>query len=1067
MKIKFYLKIIPLLVFFFLANANLQAQDRKVTGTIMDANDNSNLPGVSIRLKGSGKGVTSNSDGFYSIEVNDKTSVLVFSFIGYDTKEVTVGDQSVINVSLSGNENSLSEVIVTGYQQIRKKDISGAVSVVDAVSLKEMKGSSFTSNLAGRAPGVTVSGSGNPGDATNIRIRGLSSFTNNEPLYVIDGIPMQDQYQNSLSPEDIETIQVLKDASAASIYGSRASNGVIVITTKKGKSGKAKLSYNGSFGLSNPVKGYDDIMNTSSSYYQQAMRSKYSSTPNDMPDYTKGEFASSLPRYIQPVSNNPDLTKYDALNNPISQTPVDGTNWWDLMTRTGKLTDHSLSASGGNDFATFYVSGSYLKQEGVLNGTEFNRGTIRANSTYKIGKKLRLGESILFSGNWGVNIAQIGGTNNEGGVIGNYLKATPIIPQYDIRGNPGGHLSATTGNFTNPTTILEQNKVNKNNYTRFLSAFYAEYDVLKGLTLKTNFAADLGNGFAKRFEYPTPYRPEGNKTGNSFREFWNKNFQYTWTNTVNYAKTFGKNTLNVFAGSEAINQVNRDAYLYLANYFTLDPNAFYINTAFGDPGSRTVSSGGGESALFSLFGKVDYTFADKYILSGTLRRDQSSKFANDVRTGYFPAASFAWRLSQESFMKELNWLSDLKLRIAYGEVGNQNIRNYNFSDNYGGTVGSTFYDVNGTNNSPSTGYALRSYGNAGTKWESANSMNFGLDGGLLNNSIQFVLDVYKRNTNNLLYDPKLPFTAGGASAPFINVGSMQNTGYDFSVTYRKSLKRDMKFTSTLNLSQYKNKINKVSDDADYFYPNDNISERIPQGSNVQINRVGYPFASHRGFIVDGIIKTEAEKTAGPAGSAIGGLKFKDISGPEGKPDGKITDDDLTIIGNPHPKLTGGLDLGFSYKNFDVNAFLLGVFGNDIYNVTKIYNVFTQFNSNVINDILEREKNDPNWPKMNSLDAGSRNSSTFYVEKGSYVRMSNLQLGYKIPVKNLKSMGFSSARVYLQAQNLFTITNYSGVDPAVSSANIGNSGNVNDTRLGVDNGHYPANRITSLGINLEF
>ncbi len=1067
MKVKIYQKGFFLALLGIIFSISAMAQGKKVTGKVTDSKDGGGLPGVSIIIKGSTKGVVTDGSGKYSIDVASDNTVLVFSYIGYTAQEVSVGSKSTIDVGLLEDATALSEVIVTGYQEIRKKDITGAVTVVDVKGVASMKSSSFTSNLAGRAPGVTVSGSGNPGDATNIRIRGLSSFTNNEPLYVIDGIPMQDQYQNALNPDDIETIQVLKDASAASIYGSRASNGVIVVTTKRGKAGKAKFTYNGSQGFATPVKGYDEVMNTSSEYYQRAIRAKYSTTPEDArPVWVTGAYANKLPKYIQPFGDNVDLSTYDVLNNQISETPLDGTNWWKAITQKGSVMDHSVGASGGNESATFYIGGSYFKQEGVLIGTQFNRGTLRANSNYKVGKKFRIGESLLFSGNWGTNLGNISGTNNEGGVIGNYLKSTPVVPLYDIKGNPGGHLSATTGNFTNPLTILEQNKVNRNQYLRLLASLNAEYDILSNLTFKTTFAADFGNGFSKGFAYPTPYRPEGNKTGNSFNENWNKNFAWTWNNTINYKKTIGKNAFNVFAGSEAINTFYRGANLGLANYFTLDPNAFYINTAFGDPGSRNVSSFGSEAALFSYFGKVDYTFNDRYLFSATVRQDKSSKFAKDVRTGVFPAASVGWRISQEGFMKGLTWLSDLKIRAAYGEVGNQNIRDYNSSNIFGGSVGGTFYDINGNNNAPATGYSLNSYGNIPTQWESANSLNFGLDGALLNNSIQFVLDIYKRNTENLLYNPDIPFTAGVATAPFVNVGAMQNTGYDFSVTYTKSINKDLKFNTTLNLSQYINKINKVAGDQTEFFPTDNIQGRIP--GFTQTNKVGFPFASFRGYTVDGIIKNEAERAAGLAGSQIGGLKFKDLNG-----DGVINEtvidgvSDIGIIGNPHPKLTGGLNLGVSYKNFDVNGFLLGVFGNDIYNVTKNYSVFTEFNSNVLKDILEREANDPNWPKMNALDGASKQSSTFYVEKGSYVRLANFQLGYKLPNSILKQVGLGSARVYLQGQNLFTITNYSGVDPAVSSSNIGNSGGINDLRLGNDNGHYPANKMVTLGVNLEF
>lgn len=1032
---------------------------RKVSGKITDAANGDALPGASITVKGTSTGATADASGNYSISVPN-SATLVVSFLGYAQKEITVGNQSTINISLDPDAQSLQEVVVTGYQQLRKRDITGAVTVVEAEGLKSIKSSSFTQNLAGRAAGVTISSSGSPGDATNVRVRGIGSFTSNDPLYVIDGVPVQDQYQNTINPDDIESIQVLKDASTASIYGSRASNGVIVITTKRGKAGKTKVSYNGAFGLVNPVKGYDKILNTSSSYYAEAMKRKFSTDASNTPWYAKDP--NNLPQYIH--TSDPTLwdpAKYDILNNQVSETNKSGTNWWDEMTRTAQMHDHSLNLSGGNESATFSISGSYLKQEGILNFTDFNRGTIRANSAFKISKKLRLGENMMYSANWGVGIGSVGGSNNEQGVLGNLLKATPIVPLYDIKGNPGGHLTAQTGNFTNPTQVLINNKDNTNKYNRFLGNFYAEYDVIDGLTLRTSFGTDFGNGWNRRFTYPEPYRVEGNKTQNSFNEGWNQTFTWTWTNTIAYNKKFGIHGLNLLAGQEAIANKNRNINGNLANFFTMNVNSFYLQTALADPGSRQVNSGGGESKLASYFAKADYSFDDKYLISATVRRDGSSRFLSDVRYGIFPAVSLGWRLSQEAFMKDLTWLTDLKVRASYGEVGNQNIRNYNFADIYGGSVGGTFYDINGANGGVATGYALTTRGNAATKWETAKTQNFGLDAAFLNNSLTLVLDVYKRNTDNLLYNPALPGTAGAAAPPFVNVGSMVNTGFDLALGYRKNVNKDLSFNTSLNLSHYKNEIKKIADNSDEFYPSDNLTERLPQSNGTFINKVGYPISSFRGFIVEGLITSEAEKAKQLAGSFIGGLKFKDVNG-----DGKINDDDLAIIGNPHPKLTGGWNIGANYKNFDITAFFFGSYGNKIFNATKIQTYFMNFNSNVMKGILEKEGTGNN-PKINGLDAASRSASTFYVEDGSYTRLANLQIGYRIPKTIADKLKFSSARIYLQGQNLFTITKYSGADPAVSNANIGNAGNVNDLRTGYDNGNYPSNKIMSVGVNLEF
>ncbi len=422
-----------------------------------------------------------------------------------------------------------------------------------------------------------------------------------------------------------------------------------------------------------------------------------------------------------------------------------------------------------------------------------------------------------------------------------------------------------------------------------------------------------------------------------------------------------------------------------------------------------------------------------------------------------------WRISQESFMKDLTWLSDLKLRGSYGKVGNQNINNYNFADIYGGSVGGTFYDVNGSNSSPSTGYSLNTRGNASTVWEAAVSKNIGLDASLLNNSITFVLDVYDRYTNNLLFNPALPGTAGAAAPPFVNVGEMDNRGFDMSLGYRKSINRDLGFNASLNLSHYKNEIKKVSGTQDFFFSQGNLTERLPNGGAAVINKVGYAISSFNGLTVDGLIKTEAERAqmVGLGAAYIGGLKFKDING-----DGKVSEADVSVIGSPHPKLTGGLNLGVNYKAFDVNAFLFGSYGNKILTGYLIQSYFMNFNANVLNDLLEKEGTG-NYPKINQLDQASRNLSTFYVQDGSYLRLGNLQVSYNIPSATTKRLGLSNAKVYLQGQNLFTLTKYIGVDPAISNARIGNGGNLNDTSTGIDNGNYPSNKVGTIGVTLEF
>jgi TonB-dependent starch-binding outer membrane protein SusC len=1052
-----------LIMFAMLFTATFTFAQNRVSGKISDAAGNG-IPGATVLVKGSNTGTTSDASGMFGINAN-ANNTLVISSIGFKTQEVAVGNKTSINLTLEDDAAALAEVVVTGYQQLRKKDITGAVTVVNADELRSVKSTSFIQNLAGRAAGLNVSTSGSPGDATNVRIRGISSFTSNDPLYVIDGVPVVDKFQNTINSNDIETIQILKDASAASIYGSRASNGVIVITTRQGKSGKAKLTYNGSFGLATAVKGYDEVLNTSSEYYAQATRLKYASGTIPAWFSTPG----TLPKYVNDANalyGSKDPGVYDPINNIITETNQVGTNWWKEITRTAKVHDHSLNVSGGSDAATFNISASYLNQEGILKLTQFNRGTIRANSNYKVGKKLRIGENIMYAANWGVGISTRGGNNNEFGVIGEVIKSTPVVPVYDINGGPGGHVAALTGNFTNPTQVLKDNSNNNDTFKRMLGNIYAEYDIIDGLKFRTNFGGDFGNSWRRSFTYEQPYRSEGPKTPSSriFNESWSQTSTWNITNTLQYNKTIKQHAFGFLAGQEAIATKFRDIFGQLAGYFTTDVNAWYLNTGLGDPSSRSVSSSGNVAKLSSYFGKVDYAFADKYLISATVRRDGSSKFTSANRYGVFPAVSVGWRLSQEGFMKDLTWLSDLKLRASYGELGNQQIRNYNFADIYGGGVGTTFYDINGSNSSAATGYALTSRGNADTKWETSKNKNIGIDASLMNNSLSIVLDVYSRNTSNLLFNPSLPGTAGVAAAPFLNVGAMLNTGWDLSTNYRKNINKNLGFNLGLTLSHYKNEVQKVSGNADFFFTDGTgLNSRIPNSGISVISKVGYPISSFNGYIVDGLISNDAELKmhSGTGAAAIGGLKFKDVNG-----DGKIDGSDIAINGNPHPKLTGGLNIGVNYKNFDLNSFWFGSYGNDIFTGYWIQSYFMNFNANVLNNILEKQGTG-NYPKINGVDRSSANSSNFYIQDGSYLRMTNLQLGYTLPQSIIGKLGFSKARVYVQGQNLLTFTKYFGVDPAVSNANIGSGGNVNDGGMGLDNGNYPTNKMTNFGVTLDF
>ncbi|MCB0592550.1 MAG: TonB-dependent receptor [Lewinellaceae bacterium] len=1047
------------------------AQSMTVSGTVTDEAGEP-LIGASILVQGTTTGTITDIDGTYSLNV-EKGATMVVSYTGYAAQTIEVGNQTTIDITMQPDAEILSEIVVTGYQTQRKRDISGAVSVVKTDELETMVTSSFAQKLAGRAPGVTVSSSGAPGDVANVRIRGISSFGSNDPLYIIDGIPVQDKGNLNINPNDIESMQVLKDASTASIYGSRASNGVIVITTKKGKAGKTKLSYSGSVSAVNPVKGWNDILITDSDEYLDMTKQFFENGGAALPSYVQN---GQLTQYIFPASNSVDESTYDRYNNPIMKTSS-GTDWWDAITRTGLTQDHTLTISGGSEMATFAISAGYLNQEGVLVYNNFERANLRANSSFKIGKRLRVGENI--------NIARRSVVNDpaqsEQGTISQVYLTAPIIPIYDIgtstnsdgeRDSFGGSKTANTGNSDNPFAELFRGQNNWNRTLNILGNVYAEVSIIEGLRFKSTYSVDMDNFNNRSFSFRTPENQEDLGAQN-FREDWNNGFTWTWTNTLSYDKELTeRHKLGLLAGYEAIKGTYRNIGGGLNNYFTTDINIWYLNAAFGSPDTRFVNSGGRENTLVSTFGKVDYSFDDTYFLSATVRRDGSSRFSDGFKYGTFPAASFAWRISNVIFQDNAA-VTDLKLRASWGKTGNQNIQDYNFADRFGGSIGSAFYDINGTNNSPATGYTQTSIGTlslgSDTKWEEAETVNFGLDASFFDDRLTFVVDVYSRKTIDLLYNAPLPGTAGTAIAPFRNVASMKNNGFDLGLSYRNRVSDDFSWNVSLNASRYVNEITKIDGESTFFYPNGQqgrIDNRLPE--EININQIGYPISSFRGYTVDGKFLSQSDLDAlDQTGKTLGGLRFKDLNG-----DGQINDDDIGIIGNPHPDFTLGLNLGASFKNFDFMAFFNGSFGNDIYNYTKLFTHFRQFFSNVDREFyLNNGQGD--LPALNVNDTGSRSSSTYYVEDGTYVRLGVLQIGYNLPLSVGSSIGLSRLKVYIQGQNLFTITGYSGLDPALSNANIGDysdniQGNyLNDLWTGYDIGQYPSNRLFTFGVNAEF
>lgn len=1038
------------------------AQNVRVSGKITDEN-NQGLPGVNVLVSGESTGTISDVEGNYSIQTQ-KGATLTYSFVGYLTQTVEVGDNTTINITMSPDIAQLEEVIVTGYTSQRKQDITGAVSVVDAEQLNQISAPSFTQKLEGRASGLTISTSGEPGEGTNVRIRGISSFQNNDPLYIIDGVPVQDAFNTGFNPNDIESIQVLKDASAASIYGARANNGVIIVTTKKGRPGKVNINYNAYFGLATAINDTDYLIKDPVDYSNVVWNAHENAdvTIDDSNPYSLGR--GVLPTYTYPFPNdNVDESNYSYPDNLIFKANHAGTDWFDAAFRTAPVTEHNLGVSGGGDNGSYYFSAGYLNQQGTMIHNFFERFSVRANTEFKLGK-FTIGENYSLTRSNSVGQDNVGGGNqDEQGIMTWITLMHPLTPVYDISGEHfAGDKANGMSNGNNPVAELVRNKNNEGTFNRILGNVFAEVEIIDNLTARTSFGTDFSNNFTGSFDFPAPENRQPNAT-NGWSEQWRNNFSWTWTNTLVYSATLGQShKLQALAGYEAIRGRFRNISGSINNFFTQDINAWYVNGGLADPETRQVNSSGSFNSLASFFGKLDYDFGDRYLLSFTIRRDGSSNFG-DEKYGVFPAFSAGWRISNEAFMENIAWLEDLKLRFGWGVTGNQNVPGGNAFDRFGGGTASTFYDINGTNNSLVTGYALINRGNRSTKWEENISSNIGLDATLFAGRLNIVADVYTRTVDGLLFPAELPGTAGTAAPAYVNIAKMENNGVDLSLDYNNRVNSDFGYNVGITFSQYRNEVVSIDGAVESFFPT-GFDSRI---GTVNVNRVGSSISSFYGYTADGIFRSQSEVDAHAQqdGKAVGRIRFKDLDN-----DGVINDNDKGVIGDPHPDFNGGLNLGVSYKNFDLSIFLFGSVGNQLFNYNKLFDTFRFFNSNVRKEVLTNsfhptDNPDGDLPMLDVLDVFSYQPSSFYVEDASYLRAKNIQLGYNFPAGFLDHI-FTNLRLYVQAQNLFTITNYSGLDPAPS--NFSPSGGLNgDLWNGFDLGNYPANKMFMVGLNVGF
>ncbi|KAA6436684.1 TonB-dependent receptor [Dyadobacter flavalbus] len=1062
------------------AAETVHAALRPVKGKVTDDKGES-LPSVAIRVKGTNDGTMTDLEGNYSIDVAGDESILIFSFIGFTAQEVMVGTRTSLDVKLLPDVSTLSELVVTGYGAQRKKDLIGAVSVVDVEQLKQTPDAQVANQLQGRASGVTIIGSGQPGETPQVRIRGLNTFGNNSPLYVIDGVPTTSIAD--LNSNDIASMQVLKDAGSASIYGSRAANGVIIITTKKGKD-KVKVNYSAWYGVQTPPKG--NVWNTLNPMEQAQLKfqvQKNSGLPVGDDQYGHGA-TPVLPDYILPTgakegdpATNPDLyyvnpnyTSVDDFNtfNQIVKANKAGTDWFHEIFKPAPSTSHNISLSGGNDQGNYLFSLNYFNQEGALKNTYLKRYTIRSNSQYNIGKHIRIGENLAYSITDNPRTA----LSDGGSAIAFSFRMQPIIPVYDIMGNYAGSRASGMGDAFNPVAMRDRTRYNKGLDNRLFGNVFAEVDLFKNFTLRTSLGGENYSGRSSSFAFPT-YENKENSNTNTYSEYSNSGFNWTWTNLVTFHKTMQKHDLTVIAGTEAYSGKSYELGGDTQGYFSFDPN--YMNLGTGS-GTRSNYSSRNADALFSLIGRLDYIYNDKYLFGAVLRRDGSSKFINE-RYGLFPAVSAGWRISQENFMKGISWLDDLKLRANYGVMGNQiNVNTGNAFTTYSSNRRSSYYDLGGTSgNGALEGFEKSQIGNPDAVWEKNISTNIGIDATFFKGRLDLIADYYVKEIKDLLFNPSLIGTAGGGTVPFVNIGQMKNKGIDLQLNSRFDLGQDLKMNATLTFTTYNNKILKVTNSSNYF----DLEARGFNGSSIVRNQVGNSIGQFFGYKVIGFWNSDEEVAAANAqavqqtgnanavyqdGAAPGRFRYENSNG-----DGQITSADRTMLGNPNPDFSYGLNLGFNYKQFDFNMFLYGVQGNEIWNQTLWWSDFNSSRSGAksktaLYDSWTPENHNAKAPiQENSSSFSTINvPNSYFIEDGSYLRARNIQLGYTFSPAFLKKIKTQQFRIYLQATNLFTITGYSGLDPEVSR-NTGNS----PTVFGLDEGSYPASRQYSVGINLTF
>ncbi len=1041
-----------------LASENLLA-DIVVSGTVTDENEQT-LPGVNVIVKGTSTGTVSDADGNFSINAPED-GTLVFSFIGYQNLEVPVANRNRIDVSLVPDIETLEEIVVIGYGTRSKGELTGAVATVDHDYLDQQPVANVTKALQGSASGITVVSAATPGGDAEVRIRGMGTINNNGPLWVVDGV----FGAQAPPPNQIESIQILKDASSTAIYGARGANGVILVTTKTGKTNRpAQVEVSVRSGFSAPTAKYDLMTDPQLVGEMWWLEYQNDGLPTVHPHFGSGS-TPVLNEYLFPnggSSGDPgvDPALYDQQTYPITRSNPVGTDWFDEIYQNGLIQDYNLSVTGGSEKTTYSFQGNYLDENGILKNTSFQRVGLRSNVDSKLTNWLTVGQRL------GVTIGQTNGWNGNNSHENLYNKLyliSPILPVYDIAGNwAGGIVGGNLYDGPNPVGFLERTGESKTRTYNITGNFYSEISLLEGLSFKTLFGYDvrLSNGFYPSFP---EYENVNGARRTTLSENSTSNILWNWTNTASYTKTFGGiHNIDVLLGVEATKNTYRFISASRQEYFSTDPNFLVLNAG----ASNQLNNGTGFAwSLFSYFGRVHYGLKDRYLLDITLRRDGSSRFGVNNRYGVFPAASLGWVLSEESFMAGTNgWLDYLKIRASWGQSGNDQIGNYNSFSTFGSDPGNSFYAINGSDNTITQGYQSTAIGNPNAKWETTTTTNIAFDATFFG-SLDLSVDIWQKNTDDMLFPVAIPQVAGGASAPSVNIGSMENRGIDITLDYRGTAFDDaLKYNIAANFTHYKNEVTKLSNNENEFIQGFPTRQQIYTRTEA-----GHSFPEYFGYVVDGIFQTQEEADAHPENGTYnqpGNLKIRDVDG-----DGVITPDDRTYIGTPHPDFTSGLRMGLEFKGFDLAATFYASVGNDIANYTSRFIRYGLFQGPNSPDRLFKSWGSPYLdnnadailPKASTSTSFEQNASTEYIEDGSYLRLQNLQLGYNFPQAVLETLNIRHLRLYVMGANLLTITGYSGLDPEITSKR--DNGIAREIDRGVDVGTWPVSKQIMFGLNI--